>query len=98
MPAAAGTNHATSASMTHKNVEQLLGRLLTDPALRRRFMEAPQRLLTELRAQGVELSAIERDALALTDRDSLVALAERIDQRLRKIDSIEDEPSEARGA
>jgi hypothetical protein len=72
--------------MTHRNVEQLLGRLLTDPALRRRFTEAPAQFFAELSAQGLELSSVELDALAATDPDALMALAERLDGRLRKVD------------
>jgi predicted transcriptional regulator len=72
--------------MTHRNVEQLLGRLLTDPALRRRFGESPEQCLAVLSQQGLELSAVEVEALATTDADSLETLAERLDRRLRKAD------------
>jgi len=72
--------------MAHRNVEQLLGRLLTDPAVRRRFAEAPERCLAALSQEGLELSAVEVEALATTDPDSLRALAERLDRRLRKVD------------
>ena len=74
-----------STLMAHRNVEQLLGRLLTDPA-RRRFAEAPERCLAALSQEGLELSAVEVEALAMTDPDSLRALAERLDRRLRKVD------------
>jgi hypothetical protein len=77
--------------MTQKNVEQLLGRLLTDPALRRRFMESPRDFLAELPQQGLELSLIEVEALASTDPESLLALADRLDKRLRKLDPLENE-------
>jgi predicted transcriptional regulator len=72
--------------MAHRNVEQLLGRLLTDPALRRRFAEASERYLAALSQERLELSAVEVEALATTDPDSLRALAERLDRRLRKVD------------
>jgi hypothetical protein len=72
--------------MTHRNVEQLLGRLLTDPAFRRRFTESPAQFFAELPQYGLELSSVELDALATTDHESLVALAERLDRRLRKAD------------
>jgi hypothetical protein len=80
--------------MTHRNVEQLLGRLLTDPALRRRFTESPARFLAELPNEGLELSIVEREALASTDPASLAAFAERLDRRLRRIDSLEIESSD----
>lgn len=82
--------------MTQKNVEQLLGRLLTDPALRRRFTESPAHFLAQLPAQNVELSRIELEALAATDPQSLRTLAEQLDRRLRRIDPLEnDGPDDA---
>ena len=73
--------------MTQRNVEQLLGRLLTDPALQRRFAASPARCLTEPPLVEIELSDVEREAIAVTDLALLFALAERIDPRLRRIDS-----------
>jgi hypothetical protein len=73
--------------MTHGNVERILGRLLTDPALRQRYGRSPGRLIAELRSEGIELSEVEAEALAGTDAASLQALAERLDRRLRRADS-----------
>jgi dienelactone hydrolase len=70
--------------VTHRNVETLLGRLLTDPALRRRFAADPTAVLAELRDQGLELTAIEIEALASTEPEALGRLAEALDRRLRK--------------
>ncbi len=80
--------------MTQKNVEQLLGRLLTDPDFRRSFAESPTQFLAELPQQGLELSRIELEALASTDPESLLALAERLDRRIRKIDSLDNHTPE----
>ena len=70
--------------MTHRNVETLLGRLATDPALRRRFSRDPVGVLRELRDQGFELTEIEREALASTDPGAIRAFAEALDRRIRK--------------
>jgi hypothetical protein len=70
--------------MTHRSVEAVLGRLATDPLLRRRFDENPARVLQELRAQGLELTAVELDALASTDAGAIRAFAEALDRRIRK--------------
>ena len=68
----------------HRNVETLIGRLATDPELRRRFAEDPAALLGELRDQGFELTDVEREALASTDPDAIRAFAEALDRRIRK--------------
>jgi hypothetical protein len=72
--------------MTHRNVETLIGRLATDPALRRRFAGDPAAVLGELREQGYELTSVELEALAATDAEALRALAETLDARIRRID------------
>jgi hypothetical protein len=54
--------------MSHRHVEALIGRLATDPPLRRRFEDAAAAVLHELVAQGYELSSVEIDALASIDR------------------------------
>ena len=70
--------------MTHRNVESLLGRLATDPILRRRFAEDAPQVLQELRDQGFELTPIEREALASTDADAIRSFADALDRRIRK--------------
>lgn len=67
-----------------KNVETLIGRLATDAALRRRFSAAPASVLAELSAQGLELTAVEQDALAATDLEALHRFAATLDGRLRR--------------
>ena len=71
--------------MSHRNVEVLIGRLATDPRLRRRFEDGPIPLLHELIAQGYELTTIEIDALATIDTDAIRVLTGTLDPRLRKV-------------
>jgi hypothetical protein len=70
--------------MSHRNVETLIGRLATDPMLRRRFTQDPAAVLGELRDQGVELTPVEIEALASTDPGAIRAFAEALDRRIRK--------------
>ena len=70
--------------MSHRNVECLIGRLATDPILRRRFAEEAALVLQELKDQGFELTPIEREALASTDADAIRSFAEALDRRIRK--------------
>jgi hypothetical protein len=70
--------------MTHRHVENLIGRLATDPGLRRRFAEDPAGILRELKDQGYELTRVELDALASTDADALRSFAETLDRRIRR--------------
>jgi hypothetical protein len=70
--------------MSHRYVETLLGRLATDPALRRRFAEDRNALLEELRAHGYELTPIELEAMASTKPNAIDRFAESLDERLRK--------------
>lgn len=72
--------------VTQRNVEILLGRLVTNPALRRRFAEEPEAVLREFQDEGYELSAIELDALAATRADAIRSFAESIDRRIRRVD------------
>ncbi len=82
----AGTPRAIEVGVTHRNVETLIGRLATDPLLRRRFADGPADVLRELQREGFELTAIELEALAATDPDAIRAFAESIDRRLRRAD------------
>ena len=73
--------------MTHRNVETLIGRLATDPALRRRFADDPAGVLRKFQEGGYELTATEIAALAVTDADAIRAFSESIDSRLRRAES-----------
>lgn len=70
--------------MSQRNVELLIGRLLTDEELRRQFLRAPASVVDAFQRQGWELTTSEADALAATDASTFAALAERIPSRLRR--------------
>ncbi len=70
--------------MTQRNVEMLIGRLLTDEELRRRFVGQPEQTLAELCARGYEFSRGEIDALLQIDTDVWTSGAERISSRLQR--------------
>lgn len=71
--------------MAHRNVESLIGRLATDPVLRRQFAADPQAVLGELQARG-ELTAVERDALSAMNAAAIDAFADSLDRRIHKSD------------
>ena len=75
---------ADCGAMAHRNVETLIGRLATDPVLRRRFSDNPLALLHELQDHGFELTAVELEALASTDADAIRAFANALDRRIRR--------------
>lgn len=75
----------------HKNVEVLIGRLATNPALRSRFAGRPSEVL---RGQGLELTEVEIAALAGTDPEAFRALAAALDARLLKASlAVESRPT-----
>jgi len=76
--------------MTHRNVETVIGRLATDPGLRRRFAVDPARVLRELKEQGIELTNVELDALATTDSGAIRSFAAALDRRIRRADEVSE--------
>jgi hypothetical protein len=72
--------------MGQRDVERLIGRLATDPSLRRRFSEDAGAVLAQLLAQGCELTRVERDALATIDRRALRTFADSLDGRLQRLE------------
>lgn len=72
--------------MSQSNVERILGALITDEALRRRFAEDRVATLRHLAETGLELNACERHALANLDAAQLERFADVIDARLQKSD------------
>jgi hypothetical protein len=72
--------------MSHRNVEVLIGRLVTDPVLRRQFSKDSVGVLSEFREQGYELTLVEFEALASTDPDAMRSFACALDGRIRKAD------------
>lgn len=88
--------------MSQSNVERLIGRLLTDEALRERFLESPDRTLEAFMAEGWTLTRMEQAALEGLDRQSLTTFARRVDPRIRKASltegSVPHEPARPNGA
>ena len=70
--------------MSQRNVEIVIGRLATDEEARGRFLDDPQAEIASWRQEGLELSAIEAEALAALSRKPLEALADALDPRLQK--------------
>jgi len=70
--------------MSQKTVQLLIGQIVTDEELRRRFVEQPLETLTTLRDQGLELTACEIEALIDTDHQLWNATADRIHPRLQR--------------
>jgi hypothetical protein len=70
--------------MSQRNVEILLGRLLTDEELRRSFARAPLETLTEFSEQGWELTRGEIDALVATDAHLWSRVAAKLPSRLQR--------------
>lgn len=70
--------------MTQRNVEWLVGRLLTDEELRRSFIREPASTLEQLQRQGWELTATEVEALLSGDPTMWRDLARRIPPRLQR--------------
>jgi len=70
--------------MSQRNVEIVIGRLVTDEEARERFLDDPQAEIASWRQGGLEMSAVEAEALAALPRKPLEALVEALDPRLQK--------------
>jgi hypothetical protein len=70
--------------MSHRTIERVIGRLLTDEELRHEFIGAPRRTLAALHEQGWELSRLEVDALLAIETGLWGEVAVRIDPRLQR--------------
>ena len=70
--------------MSQRNVELLIGRLLTDEEMRRQFIRQPAGTIQEFCRQGWELSVGEIEALTATEATMWSELASRIPSRLQR--------------
>ena len=70
--------------MSQRNVEIVIGRLATDEEIRAKFLEDPGAAIASLRGDGLELSAIEAEALTALPVSALETLSEALDPRLQK--------------
>lgn len=71
--------------MAQRNVEIVIGRLITDEAFRMAFFDDPAMALTRFIDSGYELTALEVAALGATDAGVWAHAAEAIDPRLQKV-------------
>ena len=70
--------------MAQRTVQLIIGQILTDEEFRSDFLERPIETLRSLRERGLELTNLEIDALAHTERRLWVIGAEWIDARLQR--------------
>ena len=70
--------------MAQRTVQLIIGQILTDEEFRSDFLERPVEMLTSLRDKGVDLTLVEIDALAQTDRRYWLIGAEWVDARLQR--------------
>ncbi len=71
--------------MAQRNVEIVIGRLMTDEAFRMAFFDDPAMALTRFIESGYDLTALEVAALRATDAGVCAQAAEKIDPRLQKV-------------
>jgi hypothetical protein len=69
--------------MSQRTVQLLIGQIVTEEDLRRRFVSAPTETLAAVREQGLELTPIEVQALIDTPPDMWETAAAAIDPRLQ---------------
>lgn len=72
--------------MSQRNVERVIGRLVTDEAFRRRFSRDPADTLRSLTDIGIDLTVCELQALVAIDPGLVTRFADAIDPRLQKTD------------
>jgi hypothetical protein len=84
------SGRAKGVTVSHRMIELLIGRLITDEGFRADFLRDPARTLQDLRDQGLDLSTTEVAALVSTDPLLWTRIADRIDPRLQKA-SLRDE-------
>lgn len=71
--------------MSQKNVERIIGRLVTDETFRNWFAKNPEEAMETMFEHGVELTSFERQALRSIDLSAAAAFAKAIDPALQKI-------------
>jgi hypothetical protein len=79
--------------MSQRSVEILLGKLVTDEEIRQRFRVDPEAVFAAVRSQGLELSAVEAEALRALEAGALDGLAGALDPRLQKASLHSADPS-----
>jgi hypothetical protein len=82
--------------MSQRSVEILLGKLVTDEEIRQRFRMDREEVFATARAQGLEISSVEAEALRALEAGALDRLAGALDPRLQKA-SLHSPPDQAAG-
>lgn len=72
--------------MSQRNVETVIGRLVTDESFRRRYADDPHALIQQLVDGGLELNICERRALLALDPQRVSLFAEELDPCIQKVD------------
>jgi hypothetical protein len=72
--------------MTQRHVEGFLGRIATDPALRRRFGHDRRAAVAAFQEEGHELSAVELAALEALSPEAIERFASALDARIQRAD------------
>ncbi len=72
--------------MSQRNVEALIGKLVTDEGFRRRFGDRPAEVLQELVTSGWELTPAEQRALTCCNLGVVERCSRAVDPRLLKVD------------
>ena len=67
-----------------RNIELLIGRLVTDEDFRRCFEQDPRQALKAAERCGLALSAVEVNALLATDQTLWDRISRELDSRLQK--------------
>jgi hypothetical protein len=78
--------------MSQRNVEQVIGKLATDEGFRRRFEVNREVVLTEVMANGLQLTPVERRALLDLNVSACERFAGCLDPRIQKISLRRNEP------
>lgn len=88
---AVGRHSKGGRDVAQRNVELLIGRLVTDEAFRAMFLRDPAATLTQFIERGNELTPPEIAALEAIDSTLWTRTAQQIDPRLQKV-SFKEEP------
>ena len=83
--------------MTQKNVEMVIGRLVTDADFRRRFERDPAAALDLLAGSGLELNRVERQELLALDPEAFEVLVPAVSPRLQRAGFSSDAADESEG-
>ncbi len=78
--------------MSHRNVQLVIGRLVTDEELRHQFLRAPHETLAQLSERGWDLTPAEMDALIETDAHLWNWVAVKLPSRLQRCSLRSDAP------